>query len=73
MNVSCNLTGWWKPKIVRSNFSFFCVCWAAVLRLACLRASGLFIETQNCLYGEGRAELADSLVTVPKFNPGLRY
>lgn len=45
-------------------FFFLCVCWAALLRLACPRASGLFIETQHHLYGEGRgdqsrAELAD--------------
>ena len=38
------------------SFFFFSVCWAALLRLACPRALGLFIETQHRLYGEGRAE-----------------
>lgn len=52
------------------NSFFSCVCWAALFRLACPRALGLFIETQRCLYGDGRAEQAHSAVMKPKFKPG---
>lgn len=55
-----------------SFFFFFSVCWAALCRLPCPRALGLFIETQCCLYSEGRAEQADSPVVLPKFRPDMK-
>lgn len=61
---SCPGFSWvvqWEVKLLVVSWSLFfflsfSVCWAALFRLPCSRALGLFLETQCCLYGEGSEE-----------------